>query len=34
MKCFYCKGEIAPSVTNHVVNYDDCIIIIKNVPSS
>ncbi len=30
--CFYCKGDMKPSLTSHVVNYKDCIIIIKNVP--
>ncbi|OON99906.1 MAG: hypothetical protein ATN35_10200 [Epulopiscium sp. Nele67-Bin004] len=32
MKCFYCKGDISDGLTNHVVNYEECIIIIKNVP--
>lgn len=32
MKCFLCKGEIVNGFTNHVVNYEECIIIIKNVP--
>ena len=31
--CFYCKCKTTrPSVTTHVVTFDDCIIIIKNVP--
>lgn len=30
--CFYCKGDMKPSTTTHVVDYNDCIIIIKNVP--
>jgi len=32
MSCFFCKGDIGASTTNHVVNLSDCIIIIKNVP--
>lgn len=32
MMCFYCKGEMQSSTTTHVVNYNDCIIVIKNVP--
>lgn len=29
----YCKcNEIAETFTTHVVNYKDCIIIVKNVP--
>ncbi len=32
MNCFFCKGDITNSTTNHVVNFDNCIIIIKNVP--
>ena len=31
--CFYCRCKTTrPSVTTHVVTFDDCIIIIKNVP--
>ena len=31
--CMYCKGdELTDSVTTHVVSYEDCLIIIKNVP--
>lgn len=30
--CFYCKGDMKQSTTTHVVNYKDCIIVIKNVP--
>ena len=31
--CVFCKtGEIKKSTTTHVVNYKDCLIIIKNVP--
>ncbi|MCM1193161.1 MAG: YgiT-type zinc finger protein [Butyrivibrio sp.] len=31
--CMYCKGTTTvPSLTTHVVNYKNCIIIIKNVP--
>lgn len=30
--CFYCKGDMRPGKTTHVVNYNDCVIVIKNVP--
>lgn len=31
--CMYCKCKITvPTLTTHVVNYKNCIIIIKNVP--
>ena len=31
--CMYCKcEEIIHSTTTHVVNYKNCLIIIKNVP--
>ena len=32
MNCFYCKGILKESFTNHVVNLANCIIIVKNVP--
>ena len=31
--CMYCKcDEVVQSATTHVVNYKDCVIVIKNVP--
>lgn len=31
--CMYCKGdELTDSFTAHVVNYKNCLIIIRNVP--
>ncbi len=31
--CFYCKCKTTkPSRTTHVVTFDDCIIVVKNVP--
>lgn len=31
--CMYCKGkDFIESKTTHVVNYKNCLIIIKNVP--
>ena len=31
--CMYCKcNDLIESTTTHVVNYKNCIIIIKNVP--
>jgi len=33
MTCFYCKcKDIKDSHTTHVVNLDNCVVIIKNVP--
>ncbi len=34
MNCFFCKGDMKTSNTNHVVNLTNCIIIVKNVPCS
>lgn len=30
--CFFCKGDLKQSLTDHVVRLENCIIIIKNVP--
>ena len=31
--CLYCKNKVmTDSTTTHVVNYKNCIIVIKNVP--
>lgn len=31
--CMYCKGDtMRESTTTHVVNYKNCVIVIKNVP--
>ncbi len=31
--CMFCKCDtVKQSITTHVVNYKDCIIVIKNVP--
>lgn len=30
--CFYCKGEMKPSTTSFKFQFEDSIIIIKNVP--
>lgn len=32
MKCFTCKGDVAPSTTTYMTDYKGCYIIIKNVP--
>jgi len=32
MTCFYCKGDIKEGITNHVVNINNCVIVIKDVP--
>ena len=33
MNCFMCKGEFENRKTTFMVELDECIIIIKNVPS-
>ena len=33
MKCVMCKGTLEDKNTNFIADFDDCIIIIKNVPS-
>lgn len=31
--CMFCKGNVMKdSLTTHVVNYKNCVIVIKNVP--
>lgn len=31
--CFYCRCKTAvPSTTTHVVNYNNCVIVVRNVP--
>ena len=31
--CFYCKCKTTiPSHTTHVVTFDDCVIVVRNVP--
>ena len=32
MNCFFCKGKMKNSTTDHVVTLENCTIIIKNVP--
>ena len=32
MSCFFCKGEMKPGTTTHTVQFDHCIVVIKNVP--
>lgn len=33
MNCFMCKGHIEDKLTTFMVDVDNCIIIVKNVPS-
>ena len=33
MKCFMCKGSLINKPTTFMVDVDNCIIIVKNVPS-
>jgi YgiT-type zinc finger domain-containing protein len=32
MDCFFCKGSLKEGTTNHVVNLEDGVIVIKNAP--
>ncbi|MCD7807349.1 MAG: type II toxin-antitoxin system MqsA family antitoxin [Lachnospiraceae bacterium] len=32
MTCFYCKGNVEMSTTTYMTDYQNCYIIIKNVP--
>lgn len=32
MACFYCKGSIEETTTTYMTDYENCYIIIKNVP--
>ena len=32
MKCFLCKGNMTASTTTYMTTYNNCYIIIKNVP--
>lgn len=32
MTCFYCKGNVENSTTTYMTDYQNCYIIIKNVP--
>lgn len=33
MTCFFCKGDLEDKYTNFVSDFDNCIVIVKNVPS-
>ena len=33
MTCFSCKGDAKPKLKTHAVTLDECVIIVKNVPS-
>lgn len=32
MTCFFCKGDSRKSTTTHMIELDNCILIVKNVP--
>lgn len=32
MNCFFCRGTVKDSTTDHVVRLKNCIVIIKDVP--
>ena len=33
MKCFFCKGKFEDKATVYMIDLENCIIIVKNVPS-
>ena len=33
MSCFMCKGSLEDKLTTFLVDVDNCIVIVKNVPS-
>lgn len=33
MKCFRCAAETEQRMTNHIVDLDNCIVIVRHVPS-
>ena len=33
MRCFMCRGDLLETLTSFVVDFDNCIVIIKNVPT-
>lgn len=32
MTCFFCKGDLKESVTPHMIELSNCVLIVKNVP--
>ena len=32
MKCFFCKDDMKQGKTTHVVELDNCVVIVRNVP--
>lgn len=33
MTCFFCKGKVENKLTNFVSDFDNCIVVVRNVPS-
>lgn len=33
MTCFFCKGKVEDKLTNFISDLDNCIVIVRNVPS-
>ncbi|MBR6259735.1 MAG: YgiT-type zinc finger protein [Oscillospiraceae bacterium] len=31
--CFFCKGDMEPALTKFIVDLDDVVVIVKNVPA-
>ena len=31
--CFFCKGDMEPAITKFIVDLDDVVVIVKNVPA-
>ena len=34
MKCFYCRGDLESGMTSHVVTFEHCVIVVRDVPCS
>lgn len=32
MKCFFCKDDMAEGKTTHVVELQNCVVVVRNVP--
>lgn len=33
MNCFFCKGKIEDKPTTYVSDFENCVVIVRNVPS-
>lgn len=33
MNCFFCKGKLENKLTTYVSDFENCVVIVRNVPS-